>query len=307
MLIVAALGGNALLRRGESPDAATQAANIRVVAGELAALARDHSIVVTHGSGPQVGLLAMQSESTPELPPFPLDVLDAETAGMIGYMLESALRSELPDREIAALLTQVAVDPRNQLFRKPVKPIGPVFAEAEARRLAKDRGWTIKRDRDGYRRVVPTLRPLRILEIETIRALVERGTIVICGGGGGIPVTEVEGGWQGVEAVVDKDLTAGLLAQELGADELLLLTDVDAVYENWGKPNARAIAEITPDLLRARSFPPGSMGPKVRAAIEFVEATHGQARIGLPFDIGLLRAGGTGTKIRAGSDYIQLH
>ena len=299
MLVVAALGGNALLRRGEKPEAATQAANVRTASRVLAEIARDHAIVVTHGNGPQVGLLALQSEAYDQVREYPLDVLGAESEGMIGYMIESGLRNALPGRDIATLLTQVLVDPEDPAFASPSKPIGPVYDKARARRLAEERGWAIARDGEAFRRVVPSPRPQRIIEIETIRLLVERGVLVICAGGGGIPVSATDSGWRGVEAVVDKDLSTALLARELGAEALIMLTDVDAVYAGWGTAAAEPIAETTPDALRTHSFPPGTMGPKVEAAIEFVEATGGIACIGRLSDAAAVLRGEAGTLVRA--------
>ncbi len=293
MLIVAALGGNALLRRGEPPETWRQIANIRVAARALAEIAREHALVVTHGNGPQVGLLALQSGD-------PLDMLSAETEGMIGYMIETALRNELPGRDIAGLLTQIAVDPDDPAFATPDKPIGPVYSEAEAKRLAGERRWSIAADGDGFRRVVPSPRPLRVLEIETIRLLVHSGVLVICAGGGGIPVVAGETGWRGIEAVIDKDRASALLATELGADALLMLTDVNAVYADWEGVKARPFGAVSADELRKYEFAPGSMGPKVEAAIEFAEATGCMAGIGGLQDAAAILRGEAGTRI-AGS------
>ena len=301
MTIVIALGGNALLKRGETPDAATQAHNIAVAARVLAQLAADHSMIVTHGNGPQIGLLALQSESDRSAPPYPLDVLGAETEGMIGYMLETALRNELPDRDIATLLTQIVVDPKDPAFAAPSKPIGPVYDEERARQLAEERGWHVAPDGDRFRRVVASPRQQRIIEIGTISLLLDHGVLVVCAGGGGIPVTETRIGWRGVEAVIDKDRTAALLARQLGAEELIMLTDVDAVYVDWGTPDARGIAEATPDKLKGCDFAPGSMGPKVEAAVEFVETTGARAFIGGLSDLARIREGTAGTSIAPGA------
>ncbi len=290
MLVVAALGGNALLRRGEPPEAARQRANIRIAARALAEIARAHALVVTHGNGPQVGLLALQSGD-------PLDMLSAETEGMIGYMIETALRNELPGRDVAGLLTQIAVEPDDPAFAAPAKPIGPLYAKAEAARLARERGWTIAPDGDGFRHVVPAPRPLRILEIETIRLLVRSGVLVICAGGGGIPVIEGENGWRGIEAVIDKDHASALLARDLGADALLMLTDVAAVYADWDGARGRPLGAVTTAELRAYSFAPGSMAPKVEAAIEFAEATGHMAGIGRLADAAGILRGVCGTRI----------
>jgi len=273
MRIVVALGGNALLRRGEPLSADVQRRNLQAAAGVLAQLARESSLVVTHGNGPQVGFLALQSESVAGVDPLPLDVLGAQTQGMIGYMIEDELRDELGgEREVATLLTQVVVAEDDPAFDAPTKPVGPIYGDADARRLAADHGWSVARDGEHWRRVVPSPEPQRILEIQSVRLLLDANVVVICAGGGGVPVVADAGsGWRGVEAVVDKDLTAALLASELDADALLLLTDVDAVYEGWGTHAATPIRSATPAELRRLSFAPGSMGPKVDAACRFVE------------------------------------
>ena len=290
MLVVAALGGNALLRRGEPPEAERQIANITRAAQALAEIAREHALVVTHGNGPQVGLLALQS-------PDPLDMLSAETEGMIGYMIESALRNALPGRDVAGLLTQIAVDPADPAFDAPDKPIGPLYGEVEARRLAAERGWSVALEDGGYRRVVASPRPLRILEIETIRLLVRGNVLVICAGGGGIPVVAGKAGWRGVEAVIDKDRASALLATELGADALLMLTDVDAVYEDWDGARERPFGAVTSTELRGHEFAPGSMAPKVEAAIDFAESTGRVAGIGRLQDAAAILRGETGTRV----------
>lgn len=300
MRIVVALGGNALLRRGEPLTAENQRANIRRAASILAELAMaGHSLVITHGNGPQVGLLALQAAASAERP-FPLDVLDAESAGMIGYVLQQELGNALRGRHFATLLTQVRVDPRDPAFASPTKPIGPVYDEATARRLAAERGWQIARDNDKWRRVVPSPRPLAILEIEVLTFLVDHGVIVICAGGGGIPVVELENGSiAGVEAVVDKDLASSLLARQLKADLMMLLTDVDAVYLHFGKPQARRLDCVTTSELSPAEFPAGSMGPKVTAAIEFAEASGKLAAIGRLEDAVDIVKGTKGTRIHA--------
>src|SRR5512134_1875871 len=219
MRVVAALGGNALLQRGEPPEAELQRRNVEGAARALADLAQRHELVITHGNGPQVGLLALQAAAYEEVGPYPFDVLDAESEGMVGYLLAQALENELPGRRVAALLTQVLVDGKDPAWGAPSKPVGPVYHEDVARRLAAERGWTVRRDGGGWRRVVPSPDPLRIIELGTIEGLVELGVLVICAGGGGIPVVEDRTGrLHGVEAVIDKDLTAALLARELGAD-----------------------------------------------------------------------------------------
>jgi carbamate kinase len=295
-LVVAALGGNALLRRGEPVDMASQRRNVDVAAAALAEVARGSRLVVTHGNGPQVGLLAVQSEASDS--PAPLDVLGAETEGMIGYLIEQALGNRLRPRPVATLLTQVVVDPADPAFQHPSKPIGVVYGEAEARRLAADRGWTVAPDGDRYRRVVPSPQPLDIIELETIRLLLDAGVTVICSGGGGVPVVRDESGrLAGVEAVIDKDLSAALLAQRLGADVLVMLTDVERVMVGWGTPEARPIAAAAARQLRELRFAAGSMGPKVEAACRFVEATGGRAAIGSLADAVAVAAGRSGTQV----------
>jgi carbamate kinase len=299
--VVAALGGNALLRRGEPADAETQRHNVELAVRALAGLAERHELVVTHGNGPQVGLLALQSEAYREVPAYPLDVLGAESEGMIGYLLEQGLDNELPGREVCTLLTQVIVDPRDQAFAHPTKPVGPVYDDVAASRLADERGWAVARDGDGWRRVVPSPEPLRIVELGAIRLLVDAGVIVVCVGGGGVPVvSNGDGGLRGVEAVVDKDLAGAMLAQALGADALLLLTDVSAVELDHGTPNARPLRHATPDQLRQLDLAAGSMGPKAEAAARFVESSGGMAAIGALEDAVAMLVGDAGTLVRPG-------
>jgi carbamate kinase len=271
MRVVAALGGNALLRRGEPAEADLQRQNIETAARALAVLAREHELVVTHGNGPQVGLLALQSAAYETVTPYPFDVLGAESEGMIGYMLEQALDNELPERQVAALLTQVVVDAGDPAFAAPTKPIGPVYERAVAERLAAERGWSVGPDGEGWRRVVPSPAPREVVELRTIATLIDLGVIAICAGGGGIPVVRDGGGrLHGVEAVIDKDLSAAVLALAVGADVLLLLTDVDGVQLDYGTPDARPLREATPDELAALDLPAGSMRPKADAAALFV-------------------------------------
>lgn len=296
MRIVVALGGNALLRRGEPAEAAVQRRNVERAAKAVADVAAAHEVVLTHGNGPQVGLLALQSEAYREVRAYPLDVLGAESEGMIGYLLEQALANELAGREVATLLTQVVVDPGDPAFMRPTKPVGPVYPEEEARRLARERGWAVGADGGGFRRVVASPEPTGIVELGTIRLLVEAGVLVICVGGGGIPVVVDEaGGLRGVEAVIDKDLSAALLARLLGADLLLLLTDVPAVERNFATPAAEPIRRARAADLRALALAPGSMGPKVEAACRFVEATGGTAAIGALEDAAAIVRGEAGT------------
>jgi carbamate kinase len=282
MRIVAALGGNALLERGEKPDADIQESHVRQAVAALAPLARAHELVVTHGNGPQVGMLALESARDPALTrPYSLDVLGAQTQGMIGYWLARALRGAAPGRPVGCLIGQTRVDPDDPAFAKPAKFVGPVYQEEEALRLAAERDWTVRRDGAAWRRVVPSPEPLELVELPLIRMLLDNGALVVCAGGGGIPVAaDAAGALRGLEAVVDKDLAAALLARAVDAGALLLLTDVDAVIDGFGTPGARPIRHATPRDLRARSFPAGSMGPKVEAACRFVEATGQMAAIG---------------------------
>ena len=299
MRIVIALGGNALLHRGESLTAENQRRNVQIAAAAMAPIAGEHELVISHGNGPQVGLLAQQGAAGQPDAAYPLDILDAETEGMIGYLIEQELANHLPaGRRCATLLTQIEVDPADPAFRSPSKPIGAVYAEAEARRLAAGRGWHIGHDGAYFRRLVPSPRPLRILELEVIQMLVDQGVIVICAGGGGIPVVcRTDGSLAGVEAVIDKDLASSLLARELRADVLLMLTDVDAVQAHWGEPAARRLRRLGPRAMREMSFAPGSMGPKVTAACEFVEQTGGTAGIGRLADARAILTGEAGTLV----------
>ncbi|WP_439590327.1 carbamate kinase [Hydrogenophaga sp.] len=298
--IVVALGGNALLRRGEPVSAATQRNNIRHAAKALAQLmVEGHQLVITHGNGPQVGLLALQGEAAGKSA-FPLDVLGAETEGMIGYVLQQELDNAYTEpAQFATLLTQVEVDPKDPAFGSPSKPVGPIYSEDEAKLQAGQRGWSVARDGNAWRRVVPSPRPVRILEIEVIRLLVAQGVTVICTGGGGIPVAQrSDGAYVGVEAVIDKDHASGLLATELNADAFLMLTDVSAVFTDWGTPAQRALNDVTPEELAALDFEAGSMGPKVRAACDFVNRTGGLAGIGALADASAILAGKAGTRVR---------
>ncbi len=298
MLVVAALGGNALLERGEPAENAAQRRNIAVAARALARLAHEHELVVTHGNGPQVGLLALEAEAYGGVDPYPLDVLGAESEGMIGYLLEQGLANELPGRRLATVLTQVAVDERDPAFAAPSKPIGPVYPESQARRLARRRGWTVAADGVAWRRVVASPEPRRIIELDAIRTLVAAGVIVICAGGGGVPVvSDPEGRLRGVEAVIDKDLTAALLARELGAGALLLLTDVPAIEADHGTPRARPLRRATWEQLAELKLPAGSMGPKARAAARFVRETGALAAIGALRDAPAVLAGAAGTRV----------
>ena len=305
MRIVVALGGNALLRKDEALTAENQRHNIRIAAEALAPIARKHELIVSHGNGPQVGLLALQGAAYRASEAYPLDVLDAETEGMIGYLIEQELINLLPaDRPCATLLTQIEVDPGDPAFLQPAKPIGPFYSQAEASKLAQERGWSTAQDGKRCRRVVASPRPKRIFELGIIELLVNSGVVVICAGGGGIPTVQREdGSLIGVEAVIDKDLASSLLARELKADALLMLTDIDAVYKHWQEPEARAICLISPRAIRQFTFAPGSMAPKVEAACEFVEQTGGIAGIGQLKDAAKIFTGEAGTVIA--SDVIE--
>jgi carbamate kinase len=283
-----------------------QRANVRRAVKALASIIHEHIVVITHGNGPQVGLLALQAVTYKDVEPYPLDVLGAESEGMIGYLIEQELGNVLPyEQPIATLLTQIEVDPHDPAFKKPSKPIGPVYSREEAERMARERGWSIAQDNDHYRRVVPSPRPKHIFEIRVIERLVQMGVIVICAGGGGIPtIYRKDGSLVGVEAVIDKDRAGALLAQELRADAYLMLTDVHAVYTDWGKPAARAIRFATPDALETFSFLAGSMGPKIEAASAFVRATGGIAGIGALEDAAALLQGEAGTLITANREGI---
>lgn len=299
MRVVVALGGNALLRRGDRPDAAVQRANVQAAVTALAPLAQRHELVITHGNGPQVGLLALQSAADHTLTsPYPFDVLGAETQGMIGYWLLQALQNALPDRQVCALLNQTLVSAADPAFDHPTKFVGPVYAKAEAERLAAERGWTVRQDGDHWRRVVPSPEPRRVVETRLIRLLLTSGAVAVCAGGGGVPVIRDEAGHlTGVEAVVDKDLTAALLAEALDADALLLLTDVPAVMRGYGTPDAEPIRHITPAGLRAEEFPAGSMGPKAEAVCRFTETTGGLGAIGALGDAAAILDGAAGTVV----------
>jgi carbamate kinase len=302
MRAVVALGGNALLRRGEPLTAENQRANARVACKALAPVALEHELVISHGNGPQVGLLALQGSAYTEVEPYPLDLLGAQTEGMIGYLIQQELGNELPfEKRLASLLTLIEVDPDDPAFADPTKPIGPVYTEDKALRLADEKGWVFKPDGDNFRRVVPSPLPRRIFGLEPVEWLLERGCVVICAGGGGIPVMYTDkpapAGRQlvGVEAVIDKDLASALLARDLHADALAIVTDVDAVYADWGTPHQRAIRRATPEALAETEFAAGSMGPKVRAACSFVAETSGLAAIGSISDTAALLHGEAGT------------
>lgn len=301
MLIVAALGGNALLKRGEPTTAANQRANVKQAVSALAQLVdAGHRLVVTHGNGPQVGLLALQGAAYKPDEAYPLDVLGAETGGMIGYMVEQELENALDhSRPVATLLTQVVVDRWDPAFGNPTKFIGPVYDEAEAKARAKVAGWTVAPDGEKWRRVVPSPRPIEIPDVRVLQLLLDQDVIVICTGGGGIPVVRLpDGSMTGIEAVIDKDAASALLARQLGADALLLLTDVDAVYQDFGTDDERSISELTPTEAALLDLPAGSMGPKLKAAVSF--ATNGRRTgIGRLAQALEILAGKAGTTVRS--------
>jgi carbamate kinase len=301
MRIVVALGGNALLKRGEPMTHDVQRANIRVAAQALTPVAKKHQLVMAHGNGPQVGLLALQASAYKDVEAYPLDVLGAQTEGMIGYMIEQEMGNLLPFKvPFATLLTMVEVDPKDPAFQNPTKFVGPVYEEEEANKLKEEKGWVFKKDGEKWRRVVPSPLPKRIFEIRPIKWLLDKGTIVICAGGGGIPTMydPAKKRWlTGIEAVIDKDLASELLAELVDADLFVIATDVKGVFLDWGKPEQRMLTQITPGELKAHPFPAGSMGPKVAAAVQFVEKTGKRAAIGSLEDIEKIVAGKAGTNV----------
>ncbi|HEY7469777.1 MAG TPA: carbamate kinase [Acidimicrobiia bacterium] len=304
MRIVVALGGNALLKRGEPMTAEVQRANVRKAAPALATVARSHQLVLSHGNGPQVGLLALQAAAYEDVEAYPLDVLGAQTEGMIGYVLEQELGNLLPfEVPFATVLTMVEVDPSDPAFQNPTKFVGPVYEKGEADRLAADKSWVFKQDGDHWRRVVPSPQPKRIFEIRPIRWLLDKNVVVICAGGGGVPTMydpNAERTLIGVEAVIDKDLASELLAREVGADLFVMVTDVDGVYVDWGTPDQRKLDRATPAELRAHDFAAGSMGPKVEAAARFVELSGMRAAIGGLEEIEKIVDGSAGTQVVPG-------
>jgi len=281
MRIVIALGGNALLKRGEVLSAENQRRNMRAAAGALARACQGHEVAIVHGNGPQVGLLALEADAYKAVPAYPLDVLGAESQGMIGYVIAQELKNARPDWPITALLTQTVVNPDDPAFAAPTKPVGPVYAATEVEPLQERHGWTFAPDGEGMRRVVPSPRPTAFVEQAVIELLLAAGQTVVCAGGGGIPVQRsTDGQLTGIEAVIDKDFAAALLAESLSADRLVILTDVDAVYLDWGSADAAPIRYITAGDLRRHTFAGGSMGPKVTAVCDFVERTGRKAGIG---------------------------
>jgi carbamate kinase len=313
MRVVVALGGNALLRRGQALTAENQRVNARAACRALAPIALEHELVISHGNGPQVGLLALEGAAYTDVEPYPMDILGAQTEGMIGYLIQQELGNELPfEVHLASLLTLVEVDAADPAFSNPTKPIGPMYTQGHADAMAAEKGWTFKPDADGFRRVVPSPLPQRIYGLDAVRLLLEHECVVICAGGGGIPVMHtdepVPAGRRlvGVEAVIDKDLASALLAAELEADALVIVTDVDAVYSGWGTPDQRAIRRATPEALGRSEFAEGSMGPKVKAACAFVERTGRVASIGSITETAALLRGEAGTTVALDAAELEL-
>jgi carbamate kinase len=311
MRVVVALGGNALLKRGEPMTAEAQRRNIKIASEAMAPVAREHQLVISHGNGPQVGLLALQGAAYKPDEAYPLDVLGAETEGMIGYMIEQELGNLLPfEVPFATLITMVEVDAADPGFKNPTKFVGPVYEKSDADRIAAEKGWVFKQDGAKWRRVVPSPAPQRIFEIRPIKWLLDHGTIVICAGGGGIPTMYEPGADRkliGVEAVIDKDLCSELLARQLDADFLLMATDAEAVFTGWGTPDAKAIHKASPAAIAQYSFPAGSMGPKVEAACRFAATTGNTAAIGALADVPAMVRGERGTLINKKFENITWH
>lgn len=304
MKIVVALGGNALLKRGEPMTAQNQSANIKIAAEQLAKIKPNNELVISHGNGPQVGLSALQHAAyhaiDNKIEPYPLDVLVSQTVGMIGYMLQQELTNLVPEHPTQTLVTQVIVDAKDPAFAKPSKPIGQVYSKEEAEKLAAEKGWTVMADGQYYRRAVPSPKPQSVTGIKAVKALLAQDQIVICGGGGGVPsIRDEQGKLQGVEAVVDKDLATAVISQQLDADLFIIATDVKAACVNFNKPEQLQIAKANPTELEklANEFAPGSMGPKVQAVINFVKATGKDAAIGSLSDIQDIVAGKAGTRV----------
>ncbi len=307
MRVVVALGGNALLQRGQALSAENQRENIRVAAGQLAEIHEHHELVIAHGNGPQVGLAALMDAAYTDVDPYPLDVLGAKTIGMIGYIIEQELGNIIPfEDHIITVLTQIVVDPADPAFQNPTKPVGPVYDKAEAEKLQREKAWAMAPDGEYFRKVVPSPLPQRIIEIDTIRMLVDNGVVVICAGGGGIPVAyDDERKLFGVEAVIDKDLASGLLAKGLDAEMIVMLTDVPNVYVDFGTENQRSIRAAHPDAIEALDFAAGSMGPKVIGACQYVRETGFKSAIGQLSDLAAIMSGEAGTLISNEIDGIE--
>jgi carbamate kinase len=309
MRIVVALGGNALLRRGEPMTMDRQRANVAAACRSLAPVAQEHELVISHGNGPQVGLLALQASAYDQASAYPFDVLGAQTEGMIGYLIEQELGNLLPfEKPLATILTMTEVDPDDAAFTTPTKFVGPVYSEPEAHRLARERGWTVRRDGQMWRRVVPSPIPRRIFETRPIEWLLLQGCVVICAGGGGIPTTYLKGTRKlvGVEAVIDKDRASAVLAHGLRADLLVIATDVDAIYLDWGTPAQRTVVAAHPDEIREMNLPAGSMGPKAEAAAAFASASGRPCVIGALDQLPAILAGTSGTRVAVDVTGLQL-
>jgi carbamate kinase len=307
MRVVVALGGNALLQRGQALSAENQRDNIRVAAGQMAEIHEHHELIIAHGNGPQVGLAALMDAAYTDVDPYPLDVLGAKTIGMIGYIIEQEMGNIIPfEDHIITVLTQIVVDPADPAFQNPTKPVGPVYDKAEAEKLQREKGWAMAPDGEYFRKVVPSPLPQRIIEIDTIKMLVDNGVMVICAGGGGIPVAyDDESKLFGVEAVIDKDLASGLLANGLDAEMFVMLTDVPSVYVDFGTENQRAIRAAHPDAIEALDFAAGSMGPKVSGACKYVRETGFESAIGQLSDLAAIMSGEAGTLISNEIDGIE--
>jgi carbamate kinase len=316
MRVVVALGGNALQKRGEAMTVENQRQNVKIACQAMSPVAVEHELVISHGNGPQVGLLSLQASSYNEESEYPFDVLGAQTEGMIGYFIEQELGNLLPfEKPLATVLTMTEVDPQDPAMLNPTKFVGPVYTQEAAERLAEEKGWTVKQDGDVWRRVVPSPKPQRIFQIRPIKWLLDKGAVVVCTGGGGIPTMYLddeglEGPFDfnprtlvGVEAVIDKDWSTAVLAKDLEADMLIIATDAPAVALDWGTPQQRNIKEATPDQLEAYDFPAGSMGPKVEAAADFARARPGAvAVIGALVDLPQIIAGEAGTRVTTEHD-----
>lgn len=299
MRIVIALGGNALLKRGEPMRYEVQRANVRMACQQIAKVLPGNELIITHGNGPQVGLIALQQNAYTDVPMYPLDAIGAESVGMIGYMIARELTNVVPRSiTVTNVLTQTEIDPNDPAFKQPTKPIGPIYTKEEAERLSQTNGWTMASDNDKFRRVVASPNPQRILGLSTLKTLIENGHLVVCCGGGGVPVYfDQKGQLIGAEAVIDKDLASSLLAISVNADLFVIATDVDGVYTDWGKPSQSLIRQIDAISLRKLTFARGSMAPKVEATCRFVEKTGKAAIIGALDQIEKIIDGKSGTLV----------
>jgi len=308
-ITIISIGGNTLIRKGEKGTIEEQFEHTEKCMAYIAKMAsQGKRIVITHGNGPIVGNIVIRNEAAKDIiPPMPLYICNADSEGGIGFMLQQALYNQLEKlnahRDVATIVTQVVVDKNDPAFSKPAKPIGPFYTKEEAERIKQQKGWTIHEDSNrGYRRVVPSPKPLKVIEADIIKRLAMDGVIVIAAGGGGVPVVEVnEGKLQGIDAVIDKDLTTAVLANAIGAETFIDLTQTDSVYINYGKQNQKplnrpALSEVKKYLTRGE-FPPGSMGPKIEAAIEFLETGGKEVIITTPELVEAAMKGKAGTRI----------